>query len=259
MNTVALDIANATHVYARTGWRLGPLSVGIRGGCMTGLIGPNGSGKSTLLSLLSRRVHYQGTVTLFDRCVRSYTAREWAQTVAYLPQRIGMDYEFSVEETVAFGRFPHTGLMGFLGQHDRDVVERCLQETELTVLRGRLLSEVSGGERQRAHLAAVLAQEPRILFLDEPTTALDIHHQISFHALLRSCADSGITIVLATHDLTLAAQFCDDLVLLANGAIACHGVPDEVLREDLVQSVYGSNVSVLHHPTSGRPMVVPAS
>jgi len=252
----AIVVEDTVFTYAKTGWQFGPVSLAIQGGKMTGLIGPNGSGKSTFLSILSRRMHGRGHMTLLGRAARSFSAREWAQTVAYLPQQIVIEYDFSVEETAAFGRFPHSGMTGFLTHHDRDVIERCLEETEMAGLRGRLLSELSGGERQRAHLAAVLAQEPRVLFLDEPTTALDIHHQIAFHSVLRGCADNGITVVLATHDLTLAAQFCDELVLVAGGTVKRSGPPTEVITQDVIQDVYGANVSVITHPQSGKPVVV---
>lgn len=257
MSNAAIQAAAVMHHYPKTGWRLGPVSLEICGGGLTGLIGPNGSGKSTFLSLLAQREHAQGTVRLLGRDTRTFTMRDWAKTVAYLPQQIGMDYDFSVEQTVAFGRYPHSGMMGFLGPRDREVIERCLQETDMAGLRSRLLGELSGGERQRAHMAAVLAQEPQVLFLDEPATALDIHHQVSLYTLLKSCTGNGITVVMATHDLTLTAQFCDDLVLLAGGAIVRHGTPGEVFQRALIQSVYGPNVDVLHHPHSGRPMVVP--
>jgi iron complex transport system ATP-binding protein len=120
------------------------------------------------------------------------------------------------------------------------------------------LHALSGGERQRAHLAAVLAQEPQVLVLDEPTAALDIHHQVALFHLLRQCTEGGMTVVLATHDLTLAAHFCDTLLLLSDGRLEASGRPDEVMEQGLIQQVYGENVRVVEHPESGSPVVLPA-
>ncbi len=253
-----LSARGVTYAYARSAWRLGPLTLDVRGARMTGMIGPNGSGKSTLLSICARHLHARGTLALFGRPASAYAPGEWARCVAYLPQSVTAQFDFTVEETIAFGRYPHTGVMGFLGAHDRAVIERCMHETELNALRARRLSELSGGERQRVHLAAVLAQEPRLLLLDEPATALDIHHQIALYHILRSCTASGITVVLATHDLSLAAHFCDELVLLAHGGIVRHGTPAEVVTEELIQRVYGANVRVASLPCSPSPVVVPA-
>ena len=178
--------------------------------------------------------------------------------MAYLPQQVSAQYDFSVEETVAFGRYPHTGIAGFLTQHDQSVIDRCLEETELYELRSRLLSELSGGERQRVFLASVVAQEPRILFLDEPTTALDIHHQAAFYRVVKQCCSNGITVILATHELTMAAHFCDELVLLSQGSVVTQGTARDVLQQRLLQQVYGSNVTVVYPDKTGTPVIVPA-
>lgn len=258
MSANALHAENITYRYARTGWQLGPLTLTCRGSMLTGIIGPNGSGKSTLLSILARALDAEGTVTVFGESSLSFSSREWAQQVAYLPQRVTVQYDFSVEETVAFGRYPHTGITGFLAQDDHDVINRCLEETELISLRTRLLSELSGGERQRVFLASVLAQEPRILFLDEPTTALDIHHQAAFYQVVKQCCARGITVILATHELTMAAHFCDELVLLSRGSVVTQGSARDVLQQELLRQVYGSHVSVVYLDNTGTPVIVPA-
>ena len=254
---VVIEGCRISHTYARTGWRLGPMDLAVRGAVLTGIIGPNGSGKSTLLSILARRLSFAGELTVSSKLIREFTNAEWARTVAYLPQRVPMEFDFSVGETVAFGRYARTGLMGFLGREDHEVVEQCLRQTDLLGLRGRMLSELSGGEVQRVHLASVLAQEPSVLFLDEPTTSLDIHHQIAFYRVIRRCVEAGMTAVLVTHELTLASQFCDELVLLSDGEIVRHGTAEDVVREELIQRVYGEAVRIVAHPETGRPMVVP--
>ncbi len=258
MPASALQAVNLCFHYPRTGWQLGPLSLTIQTGILTGLIGPNGSGKSTLLNLLARRSTAQGSLTLAGRPAGRFSDIEWARTVAYLPQQIPLHYDFSVEEAIAFGRYPHTGFMGFLQPRDHEIIERCLIDTELTGLRSRMLSELSGGERQRVFLASVLAQEPHVLFLDEPLTALDIHHQVAFYRVLQQCCRNGITVVLATHELTMAAHFCEELLLLSQGSIVKHGSPREVLQEELLHSVYSSNVRIVFPDNADTPVIVPA-
>jgi iron complex transport system ATP-binding protein len=254
----ALHADSLVYRYARTGWQLGPVTLTFGDSMLTGIIGPNGSGKSTLLSILARATEAEGNVTVCGEESSTFTSREWAQQVAYLPQRVIVQYDFSVEETVAFGRYPHTGITGFLTQRDQAVIDRCLEETELHGLRSRLLSELSGGERQRAFLASVLAQEPRILFLDEPTTALDIHHQAAFYRVVKQCCANGITVILATHELTMAAHFCDELVLLSQGTVVTQGTARDVLQQRLLQQVYGSHVNVVYPDKTGTPVIVPA-
>lgn len=258
MNDAVISLRDVIYAYPRSAWQLGPLALEVRGARMTGLIGPNGSGKSTLLAICARHLHARGSVHVFGRPASAYAPRDWARRVAYLPQSITAQFDFTVEETIAFGRYPHTAVMGFLGPHDRAVVQRCMEQTELTGLRARRLSQLSGGERQRVHLAAVLAQEPRVLLLDEPATALDIHHQIALYHILRGCTAAGMTVLLATHDLSLAAHFCDELALLAHGGIVRQGTPAEVITEALIQRVYGAHVRVASLPGSPAPVVVPA-
>ncbi|MCX7848109.1 MAG: ABC transporter ATP-binding protein, partial [bacterium] len=253
-----IRVQDLVHVYPRSAWQLGPLSFEVRAGGMTGLIGPNGSGKSTLLAACARHIPARGSIHVFRRPIATYGAREWARLVAYLPQSIQAQFDFTVEETVAFGRYPHTAMMGFLDAHDWAVIQRCMEQAELSHLRTRRLSELSGGERQRVHLAAVLAQEPRLMLLDEPATALDIHHQVALYRILRECTAAGITVVLATHDLSLAAHFCDELMLLSGGQIAAQGSPDRVITEPLIHQVYGAQVRVVTVPGSVSPAVVPA-
>ena len=258
MSTIALEGRDISYTHPASGWRLGPLSLSIEEGSLVGIIGPNGAGKSTLLSLLSRHARpAQGEVVLCGAPARRYSARRWARTVGYLPQTVPAAFDFTVEEAVSFGRFPHTELLGFLGPHDHAVVERCLAQTETAGLRGRTLGELSGGERQRVLLASILAQEPRVLLLDEPTATLDIHHQVAFFHVLQGCAAQGMAIALVTHDLTLAAHFCAQLVLVAHGVVARQGAPRDVLEQALINRVYGEAVRVASHPDTGRPIVVP--
>ena len=252
-----IKINEITCRYKSTGWQLGPLSIDFSVNKLTGIIGPNGSGKSTLVSALSRKLDFKGEIKIGENDIKNYSSEQWANIIAYLPQRIPVQFNFSVEQTVAFGRYAKTGLMGFLNENDHKVIEKCLKQTDLINLRNRMLSELSGGELQRTHLASVLVQEPEILLLDEPTSSLDIHHQIEFYGVIRECVDNGMTVIIVTHELTLASHFCDELVLISDGKLIEHNVPEKVIREDLIREVYGEKVRVLEHPETGRPMVVP--
>jgi iron complex transport system ATP-binding protein len=258
MAAPAFDVTAVSYQHGAGAWRLGPLSLSVASGSLTGVIGPNGSGKSTLLALLARRIRGRGDIRFFGRALDDFSSRAWARSAGYLPQHVQVQFSFTVEEAVAFGRYARTSVMGFLDTHDRAVVARCLEQTEMTDLRHRPLHALSGGECQRAHLAAVLAQEPQVLVLDEPTAALDIHHQVALFDLLRACTADGITVILATHDLTLAAHFCDTLMLLAGGRLEAAGPPTDVMDQALIQKVYGENVRVVAHPESTSPVVLPA-
>lgn len=252
-----ISVKNLYCRYESTGWEFGPVSIDFSPGKLTGIIGPNGSGKSTFVSSLARKLNYSGEIRIGNQNIKNYSALEWANIIAFLPQRIPVQFDFSVEQTVAFGRYVKTGLMGFINQNDEKIIDKCLRQTDLINLRHRLLSELSGGELQRVHLASVLVQEPEFLMLDEPTSSLDIHHQIDFYDLIKRCIEGGMTVLLVTHDLTLAAHFCDELVLISEGRIVKHDVPEKVIREETICKVYGEKVRVLAHPQSGRPMVVP--
>ncbi len=257
MNLTVIKAENISFSYSKSKWALGPIDLEITGNVLTGIIGPNGSGKSTLLSILSRHIHSAGKISVFRKLIKEFSSREFSKIVGYLPQKVSTQFDFTVKETVAFGRYSHTGTMGFLSDEDEKVVEKCLEETDLAPLGKRMLSELSGGERQRVFLASVLAQEPEILLLDEPTTALDIHHQISFYNLICECVKKEMTVVLVTHDLTMASQFCDRLILMSDGKIVETGSPDQVVRQTLISDIYDENVKVAKHPDTGRPVVLP--
>ena len=253
-----LSVESVTYQYAASEWRLFPSSFSVLKGEILGIIGSNGSGKSTLLKLAARILSPRaGTVLLDGRDLTGMDRREIARHLAYLPQDAESHLDYTVEEVVAMGRFAHARGMGFLGPDDIDVVTRCLFQTETEAFRERSLSRLSGGERQRVFLASVIAQEPKVLLLDEPTGALDIHHQVRFFNLLTELVAGGMAVVVVTHDLNMASLYGDRLLLLKQGTIVYQGVPVEILNKEILQETYGSGMEIMRHPTAGYPMVLP--
>jgi iron complex transport system ATP-binding protein len=222
-----------------------------------GLIGPNGAGKTTLLRAIGGALAPgQGRVTVEGRAPDAISPAELARLVAVLPQRPVSPRGVTVREAVAWGRAPHLGRLARLGAHDLRVVDAVLARVSLTGLADRVLHDLSGGEHHRALIARALAQEPKILLLDEPTVHLDLGHQLEVMTLLRALADEGLTVVAALHDLNLAAMYCDRLALLHRGRLLASGTASEVLRPDLIAGAYGATVRVDVRPHNGRPYVV---
>jgi len=229
-------------------------------GELFGVIGPNGSGKTTLVRILSRALLADaGSVTLFGKPLEAYERRELARTLAVAPQESSLAFPFSALEIVLMGRAPFLGRFAFEGRRDLARARQALELTDALPFAERRLWELSGGEKQRVILARALAQEPRLLFLDEPTAFLDLKHQAAVYRLTqRLCRDQGLTAVAVTHDLNLAAQFCDRLLLLYQGRVAASGTPEEVLTLARLEEVFEVPLEIAHSK-SGRPLVVPAS
>lgn len=232
----------------------------IDSGKILGILGPNGSGKSTLLKLLARVLRPRsGTIELFGDSLSDLSQAEVARQVALVPQETMQIFPFTIAEMVLMGRFPHHRGWGGWHWEDSDdwrIAHQAMEDLDVTHLGSRLVTDVSGGERQRAVIARALTQEPQTLLLDEPTAFLDLHHQLDIARILRRLnRERGLTVILVSHDLNLASQYCDRLMLLHHGQIAEVGSPLEVLRPDLLESVYGCQVLVDGHPQSGLPRV----
>jgi iron complex transport system ATP-binding protein len=221
------------------------------------LIGPNGCGKSTLLKAFARVLApTQGEIRLGGRAYASLSAKEIAQQVAFLPQVLPVPEGVTVEQLVGYGRSPHNGLWGRLRQMDKPHVEAALERMGLGELRGRLLADLSGGQRQRAWLAMVLAQDASVVLLDEPTTYLDICHQVELLELMQSLAGEGKTVITVLHDLNQACRYADHLAVMKQGALQALGSPHEVINPALVKEVFGVRVQVMKEPCAGTPMCV---
>jgi iron complex transport system ATP-binding protein len=232
------------------------VDLAVREGEWVTVIGPNGAGKSTMLRAIGGLLDSGDSVALFGRVLARMGRRERARTVATVAQSPVVPPGISVLDYVLLGRTPHLPQLGRESQADLDTVVATLERSDLTRFADRHLHTLSGGERQRAFLARALAQEPRLLLLDEPTTALDIGHQQDMLDLVDELRiDAGLTVVATTHELSTAGEYADRLVLLADGRIAAAGSAEEVLTEDLLAKHYGARVTVIRG--SRGPVVVP--
>jgi iron complex transport system ATP-binding protein len=233
-----------------------PTTLGLRPSFVYGLVGPNGSGKSSLVRLLARQqAHSGGRITLLGKDLGSYGDREFARTVAYMPQFTPPAEAMTVRELASLGRFPWHGTLGRFGASDSGKVEEALRQTDLIPFADRLVDSLSGGERQRAWLAMMLAQDTRCLLLDEPTSALDIAHQAEMLALVRRLAgERGVMVVVVLHDINMAARYCDEIIALSDGRISAQGAPSEIVRPDLLADIYGVAMGTMPHPRTGEPL-----
>lgn len=252
-----LKVVSVNFRYANSDCGISDVSIELRPGRMTGLIGPNGAGKSTLMQVAAGLlVPSVGEVSIKGQGISSMSRRQIARHIGYQPQMTDAGiFDHSVEEVVSLGRYAHTDGLGFLGEDDMKVIEHAMAGTDTLEFRKRRLTELSGGERQRVLLASVLVQQPEILLLDEPGTGLDIHHQSCLFTMLRDQAREGMAVAVVTHDLNLASMFCDELVLMADGKIVARGSVEEVIRQDVLQKVYGQSILVDKHPALDRPAV----
>ena len=237
---------------------LQPLDLQIPQGQVCGLIGHNGSGKSTLIKLLARQQSASGGRILLDgEDLASYSSREFARRVAYLPQQPATTDQLTVRELVRFGRQPWHGLLGRFGPDDQRAVARAMALTQIEPYADRLVESLSGGERQRVWLAAMIAQQTRYLLLDEPTSALDVAHQVEVLALIRQLShELDLGVVLVLHDINMAARYCDRLVALREGALLRQGTPEELMTSATLADIYQLPMQVLAHPVTGEPVSV---
>jgi iron complex transport system ATP-binding protein len=235
------------------------LNLSIPEGKVTVLIGRNGSGKSTILKALGRLLKpTSGQILLDGQPIESIETKALARRLAILPQGPVAPEGLTVEELVKQGRFPHQNWLGLTTREDRAAVERALQATGLTELRDRPLQALSGGQRQRAWIAMSLAQDTPILLLDEPTTYLDVAHQLEVLELVAELnKKDGRTVVMVLHDLNQAARYADHLVAIVTGQVVAEGRPVELLTPELIRRVFGVDAHVLTDPESGAPVCVP--
>jgi iron complex transport system ATP-binding protein len=233
------------------------VSISVPSGRITALLGPNGTGKSTLLQLMLGVLKPAGgAIDFAGRALHSYARRELALAIGVVPQG-EVDPMFTVRDIVAMGRYPHLGPWQREREEDQAAIARAMQRCDVLKFTERWVGTLSGGERQRVRVARALAQEATTIVLDEPTTYLDIHHEMATFELLYKLREEGVTVLLATHNLNLAARYADTLVMLSEGRVVASGAPEAVLTADQVGGVYDWPVEIVAH-SNGAPQVVPA-
>jgi len=234
------------------------VQLSVRKGEMIGLIGPNGAGKTTLIRLISGILNArQGEVKLDGLDAGKLRRNALAREVAVVPQQFSIPFAYRVEEVVMLGRTPFMRAFHDSSARDREVIMQTMDVVGIRRLEGRYFSELSGGERQKVVLAMALAQEPKLLLLDEPTAHLDISHQVDILELLARMNEEGhLTIIAAMHDLNLASAYFRRLILLKEGAIVADGPPERVLTSSTIGTAYSVPVHIQPHPLTGVPQVV---
>lgn len=252
-----LEIKDLTCGYDQR-FHLKGINLVIEEGGFFGIIGPNGSGKTTLLRAITRVLKPEsGGVFLRGKNIWHIDFRELARTIAVVSQNVSTE-EFNVEEFVLLSRIPHYKKLQFLEtKYDKKIADRAMALTGTLKFKDRSMSEISGGERQLVLIARALAQEPKFLLLDEPTSHLDITHQVRILDLLKKLnKELSLTVIIVLHDLNLASEYCDRVVLLSNGAVYKEGLPQDVLDYKTIENVYETVVVVEKNPVSLKPYVL---
>lgn len=257
LDSVALALSEVSAGYGEK-TILRSISFSVTAGSLLGIIGPNGAGKTTLLRVLGGALPFSaGTLLIHGKDVRSFRRRELAQLVGFVPQTLDVPVAFTVSEFVAMGRTPYVSGWSRLSDEDDAAIRKAMEMTDVLGLESRLVDELSAGEKQRAVVAMALAQDPQILLLDEPTAHLDIQHAWTLMALIvKLNREHGVTVVLSSHDLNLAAEFCSHLLLMEEGRTVTHGAPAEVLDAERLSRVYEHPLEILKME-GDRRFVVP--
>jgi iron complex transport system ATP-binding protein len=219
------------------------------------IIGPNGSGKTTLMKLMTGlEKPSTGTMKILEKPIGRYSRRELARTAAFVPQMTAVDFPFTVAEVVSMGRSPHKGLLGLDSPEDEQIIRQSMAFTQVEHLAQRKLDKLSGGEQQRVFIARAICQQPQVIFLDEPTAALDLAHQVLVMDLMeRLQQEKGVTVVMVSHDVNLACMYSHTLMLLKKGEIVGIGTPKEVLTYETLEEAYGCALMVDESPLGDFP------
>jgi len=227
----------------------------VKPGEMVGIIGPNGCGKSTLIRGITRLIAPQsGQIFIDGQNIAKMSRGDLARVIAVVPQNPVLPELFTAFEVVLMGRTPHLSRFGYERERDLAITQRAMEVTQTIAFAQRRVGELSSGEKQRLTIARALAQQPEVILLDEPTAHLDINHQLETLDLFRElCLEQGLVAVAATHDLNLAAQYCDRLVMLSQERIYCQGTPRQVINRQNIKDVYGAEVYVYPHPVNNLP------
>lgn len=260
MEKTLLNINDISFSYG-TNQILKNISVSVKPGEILGIIGANGSGKSTLINVISGVLKpNSGTIEYLGENILKCGPQERARLVSVVPQSRYIPPYFTVYEVISMGRTPYIGLFRNADNYSPEMIEMAMEYTNTTDISSKILNELSEGQIQKVLIARSLAQNSPITLLDEPTSSLDVSHQIDILDTIKTVQEKNKGIILLSiHDLTLAAQYCDRIGLLQNGSMKRPGVPTEVLTNENIMSGYGANVHIMEHPSSGLPVVIPIS
>jgi iron complex transport system ATP-binding protein len=252
----ALAVEALAHAFDRQAI-LQDLAFSVGAGQFFIIIGPNGSGKTTLLKLLAGLLPVRtGRIEVHQRSIQSYSPRQLARQIAYVPQAVSTEFPFRVDQVVLMGRAPHLGVLGFESAKDLEIAQQAMAYTDVAHLADRRLDQISGGELQRVFIARAICQQTSIILLDEPTAALDMAHQVRVMDLMeRQKSDHQATVVMVSHDLNLAAMYADTLLLMHQGRMVCLGSPQEVVEFSRLEAVYGCPLLVDQSPLGDFPAV----
>ncbi len=252
-----LNLRNVTLAYGDQ-VVLNSISFEVRAGELLGMVGPNGCGKSTLIKGLTKVMALRsGHICIDDKDIRTISQRQLARLIAVVPQDHTLPEAFTSFEVVLMGRTPHLGFLEFEGQDDINIAVRAMERTGTRHLSERRVGELSGGERQRLTIARALTQQPAVIVLDEPTSHLDINYQIETLELISNlCKEEGLIVLAAMHDLNLAAQYCNRVIMLSNGGIHAEGCPSEVITAENIKEAYRADVCVSVHPINHLPVTL---
>jgi len=252
----AVDITNLSFAY-RNNTVLNNLSFSVSEGEFFIIIGPNGSGKTTLMKIIAGILKTKiGGLKVFNQPLKEYKRKDLAKTIAIVPQMAAPDFPFTVTELVLMGRSPHLNVLGLEQENDLEIAQNAMAFTEVEHLAHRKTDQLSGGECQRVFIARAICQEPKIILLDEPTASLDLAHQVKIMDLMRKLKNElGMTIIMVSHDVNLAAMYSDRVLLLKNEEIVGIGKPDEILTLDILKKTYDCRLLVDESPVGRFPRI----
>lgn len=249
-----LDLKDIAFGYTRTEV-IKNISFSVAAADFLGIVGPNAAGKTTLFKLISKLLKpWRGQIMYNSINLNKIPLSQLARTITVIPQTLEINFAFTVKEFVSMGRFPHLSRFQSFGKQDYKIVEQALELADVYHLRSKRLTELSGGERQRVILAQGFAQSPKLLLLDEPTAHLDITHQVRILDLIKRLnRQNGLTVIVVLHDLNLASEYCEKVILLNHGGIFKHGSPRQVFTFNNIEEVYKTTVIVKENPVSSKP------
>ncbi len=225
---------------------------------IVGILGPNGAGKSTIIKILGGILEYEGSIKVVDRELRSFKRKELAKIIAVVPQNFEPGFDFKVRDLVMMGRTPYLKMFESMSSEDFNIVEDTMKLTDIVHIKDKSIREISGGERQRVIIAMAIAQDPKILLLDEPNANLDLKYQISIFELLKHLVKTKhISIIVAMHDVNLAVKYCNKIMLLNKGEIVQFDIPEKVITEDNIKKVYEIDSSIIKDGNGTLTYIIP--